>query len=77
MLGPYTSASINPTFAPKRRSVSAIAAATVLLPTPPLPLPTAMTLLIRKTDLAQASRRTRVIDDIDQDLAAGCDGGNL
>ena len=47
-LGPYTSASIKPTRAPNDFSPKARLHESVLLPTPPLPLPTATTFLIRK-----------------------------
>ena len=41
-LGPYISASINPTFAPPSANANAKFAETVLLPTPPFPLTTAI-----------------------------------
>src|SRR5712691_2239653 len=44
-LGPYTSASIKPTLAPCMVSATARLTATVVLPTPPLPLLTAMVLI--------------------------------
>src|SRR3989454_3767387 len=44
-LGPYTSASRSPTFAPCRTRPTARLTATVVLPTPPLPLLTAMAFL--------------------------------
>ena len=44
--GPYKSASIMPTFAPAFAKATAKFAVTVLLPTPPLPLATAITFLI-------------------------------
>ncbi len=46
MFGPYTSASISPTTAPIPARATARLAATVLLPTPPFPLPTARMFLI-------------------------------
>src|SRR5439155_6440774 len=45
MLGPYTSASIRPTFAPARLSATERLTATVVFPTPPLPLLIAITCL--------------------------------
>ena len=45
MFGPHTSRSISPTFAPSLASATAIADATVDLPTPPFPLPTAIRFL--------------------------------
>ncbi len=46
MVGPYTSASISPTFAPQRTRARAKFALTVDLPTPPLPLAIGMMCLI-------------------------------
>ena len=48
-LGPYTSASRSPTLAPEAARDAARLAATVLLPTPPLPLATAMKLVTWET----------------------------
>ena len=43
-------------------------AAIVLLPTPPLPEPTAITLLAGQADLAQLQRRPLVLHDLDSHL---------
>ena len=48
-LGPYTSASSSPTLAPEAARAAARLAATVLLPTPPLPLATAIKLVTWET----------------------------
>ena len=69
MLGPYMSASIRPTFAPAFFRPYAIEAAIVLLPTPPLPEPTAITLLAVKTDLPDFFRRPSVLDVSNADVA--------
>ena len=52
------SPSIRPTFAPQRCKPTARFTATVILPTPPLPAPTAMTFFTCGSDVALRGRRS-------------------